>query len=211
MDVYPELPMKRMNTITALRLDRDRDLSADIVPEAYFRCQAIRELSFPWATNAFERQFTEARLAWTDKYLYIHLWAKDSWIVVGEDSLEVFLQPEDGRYWGWQANASGVGSGFLVADWGLGPVEKRHIESRPKTQTQWKTRRHDAGWVLELKIPFAKDLGRVPRRGETWRVTFNRTDVDRQGRATLSTFSDLSPDDLGWFHQPQGFGQLVFG
>ncbi len=69
-----------MNTLTALRLDRDRELSADIVPEAYFRCQAIRELSYPWATRNFERQLTEVRAAWTDKFLYIHLWAKDSWI-----------------------------------------------------------------------------------------------------------------------------------
>ena len=200
-----------MKTITALRLERDRDLSADIVPETYFKCQAIRELSFPWAASTFERQFTEVRLAWTEKYLYVHLWAKDSWIVTNGDELEVLLQPEDDRYWGWQVNVSGSGSGFFVTGWDQGAVENRHIQSRPKTQTQWKTRKHDAGWVLEMKIPFAKDLGKTPRRGETWRVTFNRTDVDRQGRATLSTFSDLSPDHAGWFHQPQGFGQLVFG
>jgi hypothetical protein len=90
-------------------------------------------------------------------------------------------------------------------------VEDRHIDVKYKTFAQWKARRHDAGWVFEIRLPFAKEFGRTPRRGEAWRITFNRLDLDRQGRQTLSTFSDLAADSPVWFHQPGGFGQILFG
>lgn len=210
-----------MKTITALRLEKDRDLTADIVPEIYLKCHAIRELSFPWASHSFDQQFTEVRTAWSDKYLYVHQWAKDSWVVAKEtkakgrvyqdDCLEVFVMPEEGRYWGWEVNSLGTCLDYRVEDWGPGPVEDRHIDLKWKTSAQWKARKHDAGWVFEIRIPFAKDLGKTPRRGDTWRITFNRLDLDRQGRQTLSTFSDLPSDGPVWFHQPGGFGQIVFG
>lgn len=210
-----------MNTLTVLRFDRDRDLTGDIVPEAYFRCQAVREWNFPWASRTWDRQFTEVRAGWTDKFLYLHLWAKDSWIVAREtkakgrvdedDCLEVFLMPDEGRYRGWEANALGTLREFQVEGWGAGPVEEKHLDTKWKSQALWKARKHDAGWVLEMKIPFVRDLGRVPRVGETWRATFNRLDVDRQGRSTLSTFSDLQAEDPIGFHQPLRFGQILFG
>ena len=210
-----------MNTLTALRFDRDRDLTGDIVPEAYFRCQTVRELAFPWPAKGSERQFTEVRAGWTDKFLYVHLWAKDSWITAREtkpkgrvyedDCLEVFLMPEDGRYWGWEVNALGTLLEYRTEGWGAGPVEERHFDYQWKTAALWKARKHDAGWVLEIKIPFLKDLGRVPHRGDSWRASFNRIDVDRQGRQSLSTFSDLDGEGPVWFHQPSLFGQIVFG
>ena len=210
-----------MNTLNALRFERDRDLTGDIVPEAYLRCQTVRELAFPWTSQAFDRQFTEIRAGWTDKHLYLHLWAKDSWVVGREtkakgrvyedDCLEVFLQPEPDRYWGWEINPLGTCLDYRVGGWADGPVEDRHIDVKWSTAAQWKARRHDAGWALELRIPFLKDLGRVPRRGEAWRATFNRLDLDRQGRQTLSTFSALPTNGPPWFHQPAGFGQIVFG
>ena len=210
-----------MNSLTALRFDRDRDLTGDIVPEAYFRCQAVRELNFPWASRTLERQFTELRAGWTDKFLYLHLWAKDSWITAREtkakgrvfedDCLQVFLMPEQGWYRGWEINALGTLLEYQVSDWGAGAVETRHLDTKWKSQALWKARKHDAGWVLEMKIPFAKDLGRIPRHQEAWGVSINRIDMDRQGRSTLSTFSDLGAEDPIWFHQPAKFGQLVFG
>ena len=210
-----------MNTLTALRLDRDRDLSADIVPEAYFRCQAVRELLYPWPARTFERQLTEIRAAWTDKFLYVHLWAKDNWVtaqetkakgpVYNDDCLEIFLQPDEGRYWGWEVNALGTLLDYKVEGWGSGPVEDKHFDYKWKTSSLLKIRKHDAGWVAEMKIPFAKDLGRTPRHGDSWRAAFNRIDIDRQGRSSLSTFSTLESDGPVWFHQPSAFGQIVFG
>ena len=210
-----------MNTLNVLRLDRHRDLTGDIIPEAYFRCQAVRELSYPWPSRNFERQLTEVRAAWTDKFLYLHLWAKDSWVtaqetkpkgrVYDDDCLEVFLQLDEGRYWGWEVNALGTLLEYRVNVPTAGPVEEKHFDYKWKTAALWKARRHDAGWVLELKVPFAKDLGRTPLRSETWRATFNRIDVDRQGHSSLSTFSNLAEDSAIWFHQPLGFGQIVFG
>ena len=210
-----------MNTLTVLRLDRDRELTGDIVPETYFRCQALRELTYPWASNDFERQLTEVRAAWTDKFLYFHLWAKDSWIVGREtkpkgrvyedDCLEVFLMPGGDRYWGWEINPLGTQLDYLASGWGEGPVEEKHIDSSWKSVATRKVRAHDAGWVVELRIPLAKDLEQAPRRGQTWNAAFNRIDVDRQGRSSLSTSSTLAADGPVWFHQPPGFGQLVFG
>ena len=199
-----------MNTLQVLRFERDRELTGDIVPEAYFRCQAVRELSFPWASRSFERQFTEIRAGWTDKFLYLHLWAKDSWITP-EDSLTLALMPEEGRYWVWEANALGALSSCRVEGWGSGPVEERHLDNRWKSAAAWKAKRHDAGWVFEVKVPFHKDLGRIPQRGDVWRATFQRADADRQGRSTVSTFSDFEASSEVWFHQPSRFGQIVFG
>jgi len=210
-----------LNTLNVLRFDRDRDLTGDIVPEAYFRCAAIRELIFPWPPRTMERQFTEVRSGWTDKFLYVHLWAKDSWITARErkpkgrvfedDCLEVFLMPETGRYFGWEVNALGTLLEYRVEGWGSGAVEEKNFDYKWKSFASWKARRHDAGWVLEMKIPFSKDLGMVPRRGDSWRATFNRIDVDRQGRQSLSTFSDIAAEAPVWFHSPSTFGQIVFG
>jgi hypothetical protein len=201
--------IKTDTTVTAYRLERDHNLTADIVPEAYFRCQAVRELNFPFSAHVFDRQFTEVRLAWTDKFFYVHLWAKDSW-VVKEDRLELILMPNADHYWGWEVNALGTLLEYTVEGWGEGPVEKRHMVYHKKTGVPFKTKKHDAGWVGEFKIPFAKDLRPLPRTGDTWRITFNRYDSDRQGRLTLSTFSNLGHEPI-WFHQPAGFGQIVFG
>lgn len=191
-----------MNTLTALRLDRDRELSGDIIPEAYFKCVAVRELAYPWASHDAERQLTEIRAAWTDKFLYLHLWAKDSWITA-EDKMAVVLQRAEESLV-WEASASGT----VTPSRALGGDAR--FDHGWKSSAQSKIRRHDAGWVWEIRVPFAKDLGEPPRRGETWRASFHRTDVDRRGRSSLSTFSELGPDTEVNFHQPQGFGQILF-
>jgi len=211
-----------MKAVTVLRLAKDHDLSADIVPEVYLKCQAIREFDYPWLAHTFERQLTEVRLAWSDKYLYVHQWAKDSWIVAKEtkakgkvyedDCLEIFVSPDaSGSYFGWEINANGVLLEYLAQGWGEGPVEQKHFDYHWKSAAQSKMRRHDAGFVVETRIPWAKDFGKIPRRGDSWRATFNRIDVDRQGRTSLSTWSGLDPGSPVWFHQPEGFGQIVFG
>ncbi len=192
-----------LNTLTALRLDRDRDLTGDIVPETYFRCVAVRELAYPWPSYDAERQLTEIRAAWSDKFLYLHLWAKDSW-VTAEDKLTVVFQ-RSGEWLLWEASASGT----VVSSRAPDEAELKFADR--KSAAQSKIRVHDAGWVWELRIPFAKDLGENARRGETWRASFHRTDVDRRGRSSLSTFSELAPSPEGNFFQPAGVGQLVFG
>ena len=191
-----------------LRLDRDRDLTGDIVPEAYFKCVAVRELTYPWATYDAERQLTEVRAAWTDKFLYLHLWAKDSWMTA-EDRLSVHLQRGESEYWVWEASASGALTAYKASGWS-DPSGIR-FDRGWKSAAQTKIRLHDAGWVWELRVPFAKDLGDLPHRGDGWRASFHRTDVDRRGRTSLSTFSDLADAPAGEFHRPEGFGRLLFG
>jgi hypothetical protein len=197
-----------LNTLTVLRLDRDRDLTGDIVPEAYFRCVAVRELAYPWATYDAERQLTEIRAAWTDKFLYLHLWAKDSW-VTAEDRLSVHLQRGENEYTVWEGSASGALTAYKASGWN--GESGLQFDRGWKSAAQTKIRVHDAGWVWELRIPFAKDLGDLPHRGDSWSASFHRTDVDRRGRTSLSTFSELNAEAEANFHQPAGFGQLVFG
>ncbi len=84
---------------------------------------------------------------------------------------------------------------YKVEGWGTSAVEEKHFDYKWKTSALFRVRRHDAGWVLEIKIPFAKDLLRTPRRGDSWRATFNRIDIDRQGHSSLSTFSALNRRD----------------
>ncbi len=210
-----------MKTVVALRLEKDHELSASILPEVYFKCSSIKELGFPWPTNNFERQNTEIRVAWSAKFLYVHYWAHDNAILATEtkpkgkvyldDCLEFFARPDPhGPYVGWEINALGTLLEYTVQGWGEGPVETPHFDYKWKSAAQWKTQKHNAGWVLELKIPFEKDFGKTPARGDRWAVTFNRIDVDTRGRLSSSTWSTLEPEPV-WFHQPRGFGELVFG
>jgi len=194
-----------MNHMTALRLDRDRDPTADIVPEAYFRCVAVRELEFPSPETAVERQLTEARAAWTEKFLYVHLWFKDGWITK-DDTVEVAFQPEVGinRVVGWKISA--LGDVWALDEGGL------KAKDRSRTGPLVKVRRHDAGWVVELKLSFLKDLIAQPRTGDSWGLTLHRTDVDRRNRVTHSTFSsDVVGGDESGFRDPRNFGRLLFG
>ena len=191
-----------LNTLNALRLDRDRELTGDIVPEAYFKCVAVRELAYPWPSHDAERQLTEIRAAWTEKFLYLHLWAKDSWITA-DDRLTVFLQRSEQEYLVWECSASGAIASYKA----LGTDNR--FDRTWKTAAQSKIRLHDAGWVCELRIPFAKDWGSSPQRGETWGASFHRTDVDRRGRTSLSTFSDVAADAETDLHRTP-FGQMVF-
>jgi len=190
-----------MNTLNALRLERDRELTGDIVPEAYFKCVAVRELEYPWASHDAERQLTEIRAAWTDKFLYLHLWAKDSWITEGDKLTAVLQRGEELLVWEGEPPAK-------LSAYRVSGAESK-VDRSWKTAAQTKLRMHDAGWVWELRVPFAKDIGEAPQRGQLWRASFHRTDVDRRGRTSLSTFSTAGGGEPD-FHQAAGFGQIVF-
>ncbi len=177
----------------------------DIVPEALFRAIAIRELDYPWPDHDVERQLTEIRASWTDKFLYLHVWAKDSW-VTAEDKIHLVLRRGD-RSQVWEATAAGTVTSYQA--WGQGG--ETTFDRSWKTTAQSKIRLHDAGWVWEMRIPFAKDLGDVPARGDSWRAGVFRTDVDRRGRTSLSAFAEAPGPGEPDFHQPEILAQLIFG
>ena len=198
-----------MKICTAFYLNRDHDLTADILPEVYLRCASIKELSFPWPDFAFERELTEIRAAWSARSLYVHFWVKDNWITASS-TLGVFVQPQSNRYCGFEIPVRGNFQAFRVTDWA--PSEKvrpEQIDRKWKSAAVWKTRKHDAGWVGEIRIPFEKDFGVTPSRGDSWQITFNRTDINQRAQKSFSTWSEIEGEP-GWFHQPQGFGTLKF-
>lgn len=205
-----------MKTCSALFLEKDHELTAGILPEVYFKSPSVKDFDFPWYEKAPSRQLSEVRAAWSPRFLYLHLWANDTFVaakenrpkglVTQDDCFSVFLQPPGTGYWVWEVNALGTLREYKVPGT---PVDEASFDHKWKTKALWKTQKHPAGWVLELKIPFEKDLGLTPRPGESWKATFNRFDVDSRGLLSLSTWSQLSASDQG-FHHPQGFGELRF-
>ena len=68
----------------------------------------------------------------------------------------------------------------------------------------------DAGWILEIAIPFENFRhlgGRIPpREGDLWRLNLNRTKGDR-GR--FSQWSDTRAENAA-FHHSAYFGKAYF-
>jgi len=113
--------------------------------------------------------------------------------VFGEDSVEVFLQPNpaDGRYIHLAVNAIGTQFDELGFD--------------TTWDAQWRvaTYREESEWGAELKIPFAS-LPIGSEAPDEWRVNLCRTAV-RDGARVHSAWSRV----YGGFHQPARFGKLA--
>lgn len=185
-----------MMTLQSIRLDRDHEPLADILPESYLRSTAVREFLFPWPEQTFEEQFTELRSVWSEKYLYLHLWAKDSWIVPADDRLTLSLISE-ANVWTWTAVAGGAITSQRETS--------GKSEPRWKSQATPKVRRHDAGWTWEIRIPWAKDLGLSPVSNAVLGLLVVREDKNRQNKTSVSVFGEPVGEDPG----PGWAGQLV--
>lgn len=209
-----------MKTCSAAFLEKDHDLTAGILPEVYFRSPSVKDFEFPWYEKAPFRQTTEVRTAWSLRFFYIHFWASDTFVTAREtrpktpfpldDSLSVFLQPSGSSYWVWEVNALGTLHDYKVPgvpDQGL--ADEGTFDRKGKTHAQWKTARHPAGWTLELRIPWEKEVGAVPFHGASWKIAFNRVDVDNRSQIALSSWSELPAETVG-FHQASVFGELKF-
>jgi len=118
------------------------------------------------------------------------------------DNVEILIDPDgDGRdYFHFAVNAGGSTWDSRSADPQTHDVE---------WTGDW---RHavglgEDGWTVEVAIPFATLGVKGVAEGETWRLNLHRT---RRSTAEPDEYQALSPT-LGGFHQPDRFGELVFG
>lgn len=121
--------------------------------------------------------------------------ADDLSALMGDDAVEIFLRPDPaaGDYYQFAANCLGTRYDGKAFDW------------------TWNGRWQAAAavgkdaWTLECAIAF-EPLGRYGVAGATWGLQVCR---DREAGETTE-WSAWSPTP-GGFHQPQHFGQVIFG
>lgn len=117
------------------------------------------------------------------------------------DNVEVLIDPDgDGRdYYHFAVNAAGSTYDARSAD----PQTHDASWTGP---WQHAVTRTDSAWTVELAIPYGTLGVSPPAEGERWRMNVHRT---RRG-AQPDEYQALSPT-LGGYHQPDRFGELVFG
>lgn len=117
------------------------------------------------------------------------------------DNVEVLLDPDgDGRdYLHLAVNAGGSVYDSRSAD------PQTH-DAAWTGEWQHAVARTDDGWTVELAIPYATLGVTAPAEGASWRMNVHRT----RRAVQPNEYQALSPT-LGGYHQPEKFGELVFG
>ncbi|MHB9028727.1 MAG: carbohydrate-binding family 9-like protein [Candidatus Latescibacterota bacterium] len=190
---------------------------------------SVGAFQFPW-WSAGDKEQTQVKILWDDKFLYIsykaddkHIWA-DHYDTNGDtcldDCVEIFWNPNPdagNSYHMFEMNCLG---NLLSVTNNL--TLKRSIKERESRilpphigQTLQGTVNNDAdadtGWILEVAIRFEDYTelsgGNVPKDGDIWRAGLNRC-----GGKTNEQYSQWSPSRTPTpsFHAPNDFGKLVF-
>jgi hypothetical protein len=189
--------------------------------------QSVGPFQFPWWT-AGDKEQTEVKILWDDKFLYIsykaddkHIWA-DHYNTNAEtyldDTVELFWNPNPtagNGYHMFEMNC--LGNTLAVTNNLTRKIQERDSRIIPPHfgQTIQGTVNNDAdtdsGWILEVAIRFEDYTelsgGKTPKEGDLWRVGLNRC-----GGKINEQFSQWSPSQTPKpnFHAPNDFGKLVF-
>lgn len=159
---------------------------------------------------------THAALAYDDSALYIlfrcdepnmdklkqEAFPRDNSELFNSDNVEVFVDPDgDGEsYYHFAINAGGA-----IYD-ALNPSADEH-DSSWNAAWQASVSVGEAGWNVELTIPLATLGVQQVAEGDSCRLNLHRT---RRSTTDRSEYQGMSPT-LGGFHQPDRFGELIFG
>ncbi|MCE5311358.1 MAG: carbohydrate-binding family 9-like protein [Acidobacteriales bacterium] len=195
--------------------------------QAWRRAPVAGDFHFNWWKSG-EREQTEVRLLWDDKYLYAAYFCHDKHIsasvtklhgpVSMDDCVELFFSPNPERlsnYFGVEINAIGTLLGSRKSDDGKSLV--RWVPDGLLYRTTFQglpAKKDDASddhWILEMAVPlaaYAADAVHTPPRdGDRWRVNLNRCGgVTNPQYSTWSPVSTPRPN----FHVPESFGWMRF-
>jgi len=179
--------------------------------------QAAQFVSFLENHGAKQAQArTEAAIAYDDSAVYLlfrcdepnmdklkqETLPRDNSELFASDNVEVLVDPDgDGRdYYHFAVNAGGA-----IYD----SVTTQPGEHDPSWDGEWRAsvRIGDAGWNVEIVIPLATVGIETVAEGDRWRMNLHRT---RREPSDPDEYQALSPT-LGGYHQPDRFGELVFG
>jgi len=224
-------PPGELPTYTIQRTDRGIVIDGKADETDWQRAPYI-DFVFPWNNTDEEgKQGTVARMLWDDANLYISYVCEDPYLdsevtehdgpVYEEDAVEIFATPNPddvGTYYGYEMNINAAFLDYIA--FGGGEERTPNIqfpwESEGviiKTTYQGTLNDHsdtDAGWTLEVAIPFDNFRhlgGRIPPQdGDMWRLNLNRTAGDRGQFNLWSDTGTLTAD----FHRADHFGKAIF-
>lgn len=111
------------------------------------------------------------------------------------DHAHLFLDPNRDGINYFEIGVDTAGTVADIKNSPSGADMKWNGEYEVKTGLNW-----NVGWMMEMRIPF-KTLGKAAKDGETWGVTFARTDMS----------NEFSAWTRGEWNDPAGFGKLIFG
>ena len=167
--------------------------------------------------------FVEARICWSEEAFHVQLHAADEEILarytkntdpVWTDScLEIFFSPMagDGRYFNFECNPNGA----VCFGFGYGRYDR--IKLLPYTPVKelcsLQTNRVSDGWTVEYSMPESLIRLFFPtfrlKQGITMRANFYKCgdDLQNHDERTWNPITNGKTD----YHQPEFFGQLIFG
>lgn len=187
--------------------------------------QPVGDFQFPWWKEG-EKEQTEAKLLWDDKFLYLcfnckdkHIWA-DHYDTNGstclDDAAELFWNPNpsaNDNYNMFEFNC--IGNVLSVCNDHKKPILENKTIPPHIAQSIKGTVNNDAdtdtGWILEVAIRFADYPGlfnaRPPKDGDMWKIGLNRC-----GGKINEQYSQWSPSQTPApnFHAPADFGKIFF-
>jgi hypothetical protein len=216
---FPEYVVKR--TTQKITIDGKLD-----EPD-WASAKSFGDFKFPWWKEG-EKEQTEAKMLWDDKFLYVsfhcddkHIWADHYDINTStclDDCAEIFWNPNPGG--GMSFNQFEINCfGNVLSEYynfekgmnsGLHTVMVPHI-GHTTQGTVNNDADTDKGWIVEVAIRFSDypELSKkiAPSDGDMWRVGLHRC-----GGKTNEQYSQWSPSQTPGpnFHRPQDFGKIIF-
>lgn len=211
---------------TVMKTDGGIVLDGVLNEADWAKAKTFGDFAFPWWT-AGEKEQTEAKMLWSDDYLYIafrcsdkNIWADhystNDW-TYNDDCAELFWFPGTetiNKYYTFEINC--LGNLLSVSKNPDYPITDRHsrimvpriaqtIEGSVNADGDT-----DTAWVLEVAVKFTDypEFGTVkPSEGVIWRAGLNRC-----GGKTNAQYSQWSASQTTKpnFHVPADFGRLVF-
>lgn len=187
--------------------------------------QSVGDFQFPWWKEG-EKEQTEVKLLWDDKFLYIcyncqdkHIWADHydtNSATCLDDAAELFWNPNPSaadKYNMFEFNC--IGNLLSVYNDQKVEILKHKILPPHIGQSIKGTVNNDSdtdtGWILEVAIRFADypDLfnAKTPKDGDMWKIGLNRC-----GGKINEQYSQWSPSQTPQpnFHAPKDFGKIIF-
>lgn len=213
---------------TIHRVDSKIVVDGKLNEPAWRNAKSVGAFKFAWWKSG-QREQTDARILWDDKYLYVSYACADAYVsatetehdsaVYRDDCVELFTAPNPQRpndYFNIEMNVNraildrhhpnGPGKS-QVPNWNSkGIVIATQVNGTLNDDSD-----KDRGWDLEVAIPFA-NFAHVtgkprPIDGDVWHLNLNRL-----GGKTNKQYSQWSPGTTAQpaFHAPDTFGRVKF-
>ena len=205
------------DTAVALELSSGPDTGAFPDARAWTLPQPLRFTSDWQGKHADSARETEARVLWTNEYLYFRFRCRYRTLTVFADSdsngrrdylwdrdvAEIFLQTDANRprhYWEFEISPNG-----MWIDLEISPDGKRDFRSGMKSRAV--VDELQKVWTAELALPMRKVVN-VFDPSAVWRVNFFRVEGPTEPRFYSAWRPTCTPEPN--FHVPEAFGLLRF-